>query len=381
MTMKKLLMLVILVLCMTAVTACTKDTKNQTEDNASNQTAPGTAQVTAAPGTDSTDSQGASAPAATAGAAEEADNNAAQTVQTQDKIDIRIAALKGPTAIGMVKVMDDAQAQATANNYNFTIAGTADEISEGLVKGDIDIAAIPCNLASVLYNKTQGQIKLAGINTLGVLYIVETGNSIKTVEDLKGKTIYSTGLGTTPQYTLNYLLNAYGIDPEKDVTIEYKTEPTEVASLLSEATDAVAMLPQPYVTTVMMNNDKVRIALDVSKEWNAVSTDGSSVVTGVVVVRSDFLEKNKAAFDAFMAEYKTSAAFVNENVEEASALVEKFDIFKAAPTQKAIPFCNITLIQGQEMKDKVSGYLKTLYDQKPESVGGKLPDDSFYYIP
>jgi NitT/TauT family transport system substrate-binding protein len=280
----------------------------------------------------------------------------------------------------MVKVMNDAEAGTTTNNYNFTIAGAADEISTGLIKGEFDIAAIPCNLASVLYNKTEGKIKMAGINTLGVLYIVETGDSIKSVEDLKGKTIYSTGLGTTPQFTLNYLLSAYGIDPEKDVTIEYKTEATEVAVMLSEATDAIAMLPQPYVTTVMMSNDKVHIALNVAEEWDKVSTDGSSVVTGVVVVRSEFLEQNKDAFDAFMAEYTDSAAFVNENIDEASALVEQFDIFKAAPMKQAIPYCNITLVQGDEMKEKVSGYLTALFNQNPQSVGGKLPSDDFYYM-
>jgi NitT/TauT family transport system substrate-binding protein len=296
------------------------------------------------------------------------------------KMDIRIAALKGPTAIGMVKLMEDTEVGSAANNYKFTIAGTADEISVGLVKGDIDIAALPCNLASVLYNKTKGEIKLAGINTLGVLYIVETGDSITKVEDLKGKTIYTTGLGTTPQYTLNYLLTAHGIDPEKDVTIEYKTEATEVAALLSEADNAIAMLPQPYVTTVMMNNDKVKIALDVAKEWEAISKDGSSVVTGVVVVRREFLENNKEAFDAFLEEYAASATYVNENVEEASALVEKFDIFKAAVIKKALPFCNITLLQGEEMKTKVNGYFAALYNQNPQAVGGTLPTDDFYYM-
>ena len=173
-------------------------------------------------------------------------------------------------------------------------------------------------------------------------------------------------------------MSAYGINPDKDVTIEYKAEATEVAVILAEATDAIAVLPQPYVTTVMMNNDKVHIALDIAKEWDAVSTDGSSVVTGVVVVRSEFLEKNKEAFDAFMGEYTASAVFVNDQVDEASALVEKFDIFKAAPMKKAIPYCNIVLIQGNDMKTKVSGYLNTIFTQNPQAVGGKLPADDFY---
>jgi NitT/TauT family transport system substrate-binding protein len=351
--MKKFKIILLAVLCMAMFSACAKEDKTSV-----NQDSAATPAATAAP-------EATEAPAAT----------------TAAKTNISIAALKGPTAVGMVKVMSDADAGTTANNYKFTVAGTPDEISAGLVKGEFDVAAVPCNLASVLYNKTKGSIKLAGINTLGVLYILETGNSIKSVQDLKGKTIYATGKNTVPQYTLNYLLKANGIDPDKDVTIEYKTEPTEVASILAKSTDAVAMLPQPYVTAVMMQNTKLRIALNVAEEWDKISKDQSSVVTGVVIVKSDFLEKNKAAFDSFMQEYTASAAYVNENVEDAAALVEKYNIFKAGPMKKAIPYCNITLIQGDEMKQKVGGYLTVLYNQDPKSVGGKLPDDNFYYIP
>jgi len=338
----KLKVLLVMILCVLLFTACAKDSNNTADGRNT------TSQVTTVP---------------------------------TEKIDINIAALKGPTAIGMVKMMDDADKGKTANNDKFTIAGTPDEISAGLIKGDFDIAAIPSNLASVLYNKTQGKIKLAGINTLGVLYIVETGDTVKSVEDLKGKTIYATGFGTTPQFTLNYLLTSYGIDPQKDITIEYKTEPTEVAAILNKTPNTIAMLPQPYVTTVMMANDKVRVALNVAEEWDKAVKDKSTVVTGVVVVRSDFLEKHKEAFDAFMKEYKASADFANSNVDEASTLVEKYDIFKAAAMKKAMPYCNITLIQGTQMKDKVQGYLTVLFNQNPQSVGGKLPDDNFYYIP
>jgi NitT/TauT family transport system substrate-binding protein len=371
--MKRFNMIALILISMIILAACSKAAVQQTEETGS-QDAAATPAVTAVPD-NSQDTAVQDAAATVTPAAEQA------AAQTQDKIDIKIAALKGPTAIGMVKVMEDAASGTTTNNYTFTVAGAADEISTGLVKGDFDIAAVPCNLASVLYNKTKGQIKLAGINTLGVLYIVETGNTINSVEDLKGKILYSTGLGTTPQYTLNYLLTSYGIDPEKDVTIEYKSEPTEVAAVLSGADNAIAMLPQPYVTTVMMSNDKVRVALDIAKEWDAVSSGKSSVVTGVVVVRSDFLQNNKAAFDAFMEEYTASVKYVNENTDDAAALVEKFDIFKAAPAKKAIPYCNIVLIQGEEMKEKVNGYLSVLFGQNPDSVGGSLPAEDFYYMP
>jgi NitT/TauT family transport system substrate-binding protein len=297
-----------------------------------------------------------------------------------EKIEINIAALKGPTGMGMAKLMADAEEGIGANDYKFTIAGEADIVSAGLINGDFDIAAVPCNLSSVLYNKTKGQIKLAAINTLGVLYIVETGDTITKVEDLKGKTIYSTGFGTTPQYTLNYLLSSYGLDPEKDLTIEYKSEATEVAALLENATDAIAMLPQPYVTTVMMNNDKVRIALDIEKEWAAQNPD-SGVVTGVVVVNSEFLNNHPEAVDAFLTEYQNSAKFVNENVETAAELIEKHGLFKAAVAKKAIPYSNITFISGSEMKKKAESYLNILFEQNPKAVGGAMPAEDFYYIP
>ncbi|MGN0506292.1 MAG: ABC transporter substrate-binding protein [Lachnospiraceae bacterium] len=295
-----------------------------------------------------------------------------------EPVDINIAVMTGPTAIGLVKVMSDNEAGNAKNNYHFNVYGTADEISTGLMKGELDVACVPCNLASVLYNKTGGEIITAAINTLGVLYIVETGDSIKSVEDLRGKTIYSTGQGTTPEFTLRYLLSASGIDPDQDVTIEYKSESAEVAAMLAEATDAVAMLPQPYVTAAMNQNANLRIALSVTEEWEKLSKD-TTVVTGVLVARKAFVEENREAFDRFLEEYEVSAAYTNENVEEAAELIEHFGIFKAAIAKKAIPYCNVTFVAGEEMKTLISSYLQVLYDQKPASVGGAMPADDFYY--
>lgn len=312
--------------------------------------------------------------------AEETNDSAKESIDnTAEKVDITIAALKGPTSMGMAKIMDDAAHGTASNNYKFTIAGTPDEITGGLLKGDYHIAAIPCNLASVLYNKSKGQVVVAGINTLGVLYVVENGTTINSISDLKGKTIYSTGKGSTPEYTLRYLLSSSGIDPDKDVSIEYKSEATEVAALLSKKANTIAMLPQPYVTTVMMSNKNIRIALDVTEEWNKLSNNGSTVVTGVYAVNKKFLDSNKAAVDAFLSECATSTDYVNENIDEAAALIEKYGIFKAAVAKNAIPKCNITFIQGDDMKTKINGYLDVLYQQNPNAVGGTLPDDAFYY--
>ncbi len=302
-----------------------------------------------------------------------------QTPETEP-VDIRIAALKGPTAMGMVKLMSDNEEGKTSNSYTVDIYGTADELTPKLISGELDVAAVPCNLASVLYNKTNGEVQLAAINTLGVLYIVETGNGIQSVEDLKGKTIYSTGKGTTPEYALNYVLSQNGIDPAKDVTIEYKSESTEVAALLAEGENVIAMLPQPYVTTVALKNEKLRIALDMTKEWQAAAGEGGSgLVTGVLVVRKEFAQQNKAAFDAFLDEYKASAEYVAQNTDEAAPLVAKYDIVPEPVAKKALPYCNISYIDGEEMVSRAGGYLKVLFEQNPKSVGGALPDDSFYY--
>lgn len=306
------------------------------------------------------------------------ETNTTPTEPAKEKIDIKIAALKGPTSLGMLKLMNDAEAGTTANRYQFTVAGAADEITAGIIKGEYPLAAIPCNLASVLYNKSEGGVTMLGINTLGVLYIVETGDSIHTVSDLKGKKIYSTGKGTTPEYTLIELLRAAGLEPGKDVEVEFKSEATEVAAILSGAENAVAMLPQPYVTTVLMNNERARIALDVTKEWETL-TPGSTVVTGVIVANTKFLNENKDAVLAFLEEYKVSAEFTVNQPEEAAALSEKFDIFKAAIAKKAIPFCNIVLIEGTEMKEKANAYLKVLFEQNPAAVGGKLPAEAFFF--
>ena len=290
--------------------------------------------------------------------------------------DINIGCMKGPTGIGMIKLLSDSDNKKTVHTYNYTIAGTADEISTKLIKGDLDIAAVPCNLASVLYNKTEGEIVTVAINTLGVLYIVEAGDTVKSVGDLKGKTIYSTGQGTTPEYTLRFLLSSAGLDPDKDVDIQYKSEAPEVLASLTKKSDAVAMLPQPYTTVALNSNESFRIALDVTEEWEKINE--GTVVTGVLVARRSFIEKNKNAFSAFLDEYKSSTVFANEHIEETASLLESFDIFKAAIAKKAIPYCNVTYITGDEMKQKALSYLKVIFDENPAAVGGKLEEGMFY---
>lgn len=299
--------------------------------------------------------------------------------EVADLTTFRIASLKGPTTMGMVKLMNDAEEGAVKHDYQFEVFGTADEVVPKLVNGDLDIALVPCNLASVLYNKTQGAVQIAAVNTLGVLYVVESGDTVQSIQDLVGKTVYSTGKGTTPEFALNYILNQNGIEPGKDVNIEYKSEATEIAVMLENAENTVAVLPQPYVTAVQMQNEKVRVALSFTEEWDKVSPD-SGLVTGVVLVRKAFAEENPLALSEFLDDYKASTEYVNANVEEAAAWVEKYGIVAKAPIAvKAIPACNITYIEGDDMKAKVGGYLQVLFDANPQSVGGALPEDDFYF--
>lgn len=289
---------------------------------------------------------------------------------------VRVASLKGPTSMGLVKLMQDDKETGV---YSFTVSGTADEIVPLLVKGELDIALVPCNLASVLYNKTEGGVQVAAINTLGVLYIVEVGDAVNSVADLKGTTLYATGKGTTPEYALNAILRGNGLDPQSDLTIEYKAEATEVASALNAGQVSLAMLPQPYVSAVSAQNPQLRIALDLTQCWDQVMPD-SALITGVVLMRRDFVQERPEAVSAFMEAYRASTAYTNEHPQEASAWIEELGIAQAAVAEKAIPYCNIVCIEGEEMKGKIAGYLDSLYQQDPTSVGGALPDESFYYV-
>lgn len=292
---------------------------------------------------------------------------------------LTVAVLKGPTAMGLIELMDEAD--RGEENYTVELLGAPDEVVAGLVGEKFDAAAIPCNLASVLYNRTEGKVRLSAINTLGVLYIVETGGSVQSIADLKGKTVYATGKGATPEVVLRYVLRENGIDPDKDLTIEFKSEATEVAALMKDAPESViAMLPQPFVTVVSMQNDKVRVALDMTKEWNAVS-GGNDLLTGCVAIRSEIIEKHPEKVDDFLDDYEDSVEFVREHPAEAAALIEAYGIVpKAAVAQKALPGCNITYIEGLRMKSLAEAYLNVLFEMDPKTVGGKLPAEDFYYI-
>lgn len=288
---------------------------------------------------------------------------------------IKVAALKGPTAMGLTKLMDDDEKENLP--YDFTIAGAADEITPLIAQGKVDFACVPANLGAVLYKKTEGKISALAVNTLGVLYICENGDTVKSIADLKGKTIYSSGKGATPEYALNFILKSNGL--ENDVNIEWKSEHSECLAALLANENAVAMLPQPFVTTAQMKNEGVRVAIDLNDAWDDLKLS-STLLTGIVVVRKEFAENYPEAVKDFLSRYSASVKFVNENVDDAAELVGKYDIVPAAVAKKAIPECHIVCISGDEMKSKLSGYLQVLFEQLPASVGGEMPADDFYYV-
>jgi len=288
--------------------------------------------------------------------------------------------LSGPTGIGAANLKELADKEETIGDYNVTVVAQPDEVVAKISKGEADIAAIATNLAAKLYNKTNGGITVLAVNTLGVLNVVTpNGVDINTLADLKGKKIYATGQGSNPEYVINYLFEKNNIDKEKDLTLEFKAEGTELLSVWATDPEAIIIAPQPVATSLTVQHQGSKIAIDLTKEWEKVSSD-SALMMGCVVVRNEFLKENKATVDKFLSEYKASIEKANTVLDETAALCETYGIVaKAAIAKKAIPNCNLCFIKGNEMKTKLSGYLKVLFDADKTAVGGKLPSDDFYY--
>lgn len=298
-----------------------------------------------------------------------------------EKTLMNIAALKGPTALGMLNLMEQNDNGQAANRYQFTLAGAPDEIVGKITTGELDLAAVPTNLAATLYNKTQGGVKLLALNTMGVLYIVEKGDTVQSVADLEGKTVYATGQGSTPEYALNMILAANGLTPGENVTVEYKQEHAEILPLMLSGQAQIAMLPQPFVTSALEKDPEIRVALDLTQEWDKATDSQSGLTMGCVLVRSEFLEENREAVDRFLDEYRESVELANSDagLEHTAQLAQQYDVMTQEVALKAIPECNIVFVEGDEMQRIASGCLQVLYDADPKSVGGTLPDDAFYY--
>lgn len=375
--MKKLISIIAAAaLGMSLLTGCSAAGKTPSE---ADKTGAAVSEAAAADTAANTDTANETGPTTKTDSANETDS-ASKTDPANETV-IRVTGLKGPTTMGLVKLMDDAKKGTTENSYEFTMVTAADELTAMVAGGKTDIALLPANVSGVLYNKTEGGVTVIDINTLGVLYLVSSDTSIQTMDQLKGKTIYLTGKGATPEYALRYLLTRAGLS-DADVTLEFKSEATEVASVLAKDPDSIGLLPQPFAAAAMVQNDKLSLIMDLSKVWDeGQKEDGGRLVTGVTIVNTEFLKAHPDQVNTFLKEHEASIAFTSEDPDTTASLIEAAGIVAKAPiAKKALPYCSLSFLSGEEMKEALSGYLKVLFEQNPNSVGGKLPDDDFYYV-
>ena len=322
------------------------------------------------------------------GSSKKETDNEEKTVLNTTGAKVNVAVLPGPTGISAVGLMEDNSIKHTANNYNFTIAASNDAVVAGLTNGEYDIAALATNVAASLYHKTDGDIQICAINTYGVLHILEKGNEINSMSDLKGKTIYATGQGANPEYIIEYLLTENGLtytlgneDPEADVNIEFLASDTLTAGAINGQYDIV-MLPMPAVTNVTMNNTDMRVALDLTDEWNKVTYDENCTLTmGCMVVRKEFAEQNPNAVSIFLTEYNNSVNTVLNDPDHAAELCVTYGILGDVEVAKAaIPYCNLCCITGaSEIKKVLRPYYIVLLQANSDVLSGALPDENFYF--
>ncbi len=292
---------------------------------------------------------------------------------------MRVYTLAGPTGIGMAGIME-----GNEGAYEFTLCSAANDIVAAIASGSADVAACPTNLAATLCQKTSGAVQLLALNTLGVLHVVTADESIQSVQDLAGRTVYATGQGSVPEYALSYILEQNGLTGS--VTVEYVAEHSELATMLAAGRAQIGVLPEPHVTSALMQNDSLRAALDVTALFeDAARADGKEDMVlsmGCVIVRRAYAQEHPEALAQFMADYAASVEMVNADVSGAAQLVQKHGILpKAAVAERAIPNCHIVFITGEAMRAQIEPLYQLLYDANPASVGGTMPDDAFYYVP
>ena len=310
-------------------------------------------------------------------------NSEPEQPETQEELtaaEINLYVLSGPTGIGAMNLWAAYDAGETKNTYHITMPGANDEVVAALSKGDADIAAVATNLAATLYNKTDGGVTVLAVNTLGVLSMLSNGQEAAAVSDLKGKTIYAPGQGANPEYILRYVLTGNGLDPDKDVTLRFVGEGSELLTVWQSDPEAVILAPQPVATSILMQNENAKTLFDMTEEWDKIAGGDSTLMMGCVIVRNEFLQANPGAVELFLQEYAASIEKAQSDVEGTAALCQQYGLIpKAALAQKAIPSCGLTFVTGAEMKTGLSGYLQVMLDANPKSVGGALPGDGFYY--
>lgn len=281
---------------------------------------------------------------------------------------LSVATLAGPTGMGMIEIIK-------SDEYDVQVFTAPDQITPKIINGEVDVATIPSNLASVLYNKTQGAIKVVGVNTMGVLYILENGDTVNSISDLEGKTIYATGQGATPEFVLNEVLAQNGVN----ATVQFMGAHADLANAMAAGDVTLALVPEPFVSVVMAKNKDVKVKVDINELWKEAT--GSDLPMGVTIVSKE-LSENNAAMQKLIEDYSASVEYVTSNTENAAADIEESGIIGSADIAKnAIPRCAISFVTGQEAKGMLEEYFSKMFESAPASIGGSLPDDEFYYIP
>ena len=383
--MKKITAIILTIVLVLGMTACSKG--NDKTDNTTTQTqndnitvateAPKPTEATA----DTTDNTDTADNTSTSDGTDT--DNTVTSTPTLTGYDVNIGVLSGPTGIGAVGLMDANDNGKTLNKYNFTVAAANDEIVAGISNGSLDIAAVATNVGSNLYNKTSGAVQIIALNTYGVLYILENGNEINSITDLKGKTIYCAGQGANPEYVIKYLLEKNGLTysddgSDADVVLEFM-DPAAITAGMASGEYKLCMLPVPAVTSVKIQNAEVRTALDLTAEWEKTGAEGA-LTMGCVIVRKAFAEEHPGVVETFLAEYKDSIDFVLSDIDTAGTLCEKYAIVAKAPVaKKAIPECNLCCVTGADVRKTIEPYYTVLFNANPKSIGGAMPGDDFYY--
>ena len=300
--------------------------------------------------------------------------------QGRETAEMNVYVLAGPTGVGAMNLWAKSDAGETENTYHFTMAGSNDEVVAAIARGEADMAAVATNMAAALYQKTQGGVTVLAVNTLGVLSLLTSGEELASAADLKGRTVYSIGQGANPEYILRYVLRENGLDPDRDVTLRFAGDAGELMGVWQSEPDAVIMAPQPAATAMLMQYEGSRLCLDMTEEWNRVSGGESTLMMGCVIVRSAFLAEHQGAVDTFLREYAASIEAAQSDAAATAVLCERYGLLpKASLAEQAIPHCGLTFVSGSAMKAQLGGYLQVMFDANPKSVGGKLPDDGFYY--
>ena len=349
--MKKMLILFLSICIVLSMTACS-DTSNKSPQASDDVTASDNSEVNA-------------------------DN---ESKSSAERPEVSMMLVNGFAAIGAVNMFEENEKGTAQNKYDITLATAPDEVSAKVLSGEVDIASIPTNMAATLYNRSEGQVAIAAVNTLGVVQLISSDDTIQSLDDLKSREVYGCGQGAIPEYTFEYILAANGIDTATDINIEYKSGHEEVSSLMSSGQIEIATIPQPLATKVLEKNSDARIVIDLTEEWNKLDT-GAIISQGCVVIQRSLIEDNQEAVANFLEDYERSCNAVHSDLETTAQLCEKFDVLDAATALKAIPEANQVFISGQEMQDGLEPFFEILFEANPQAVGGDLPDDGFYYIP